>query len=208
MASAPLFSATGQPAGETPLADAVFGAKINEPLLHQAVVRELANRRQGTHDTKSRGEVKGGGKKPYRQKGTGRARQGSTRAPHYRTGGIVHGPTPRSYRQSMPQKMRRAAVKAALSSKAQGAGIKVLEALTLAEISTKQLAALLNTVGIEGRTLLIVAEKDETVALSARNIPNVSLRVLPGLSTYEVMQAKNLLFTRAAVERLEQEFAE
>jgi large subunit ribosomal protein L4 len=207
MPSAPLFSATGQPAGETPLAEAIFGAKISEPLLHQAVLRELANRRQGTHDTKTRHEVAGGGKKPYRQKGTGRARQGSTRSPQWRGGAIIHGPTPRSYRQSMPQKMRRAAVKSALSAKAQDAGVKVLEALTLSEISTKQLASLLDSVGISGRTMLIVATRDEKVTLSARNIPNLSLRILPGLSTYEVMQAKNLLFTRDALEQLEKEFA-
>jgi large subunit ribosomal protein L4 len=208
MASAPLFSATGQPAGETPLADAVFGAKISEPLLHQAVLRELANRRQGTHDTKSRGEVAGGAKKPYRQKGTGHARQGSTRSPHYRHGGVVHGPTPRSYTQSMPKKMRRAAVKSALAAKAQDSAVKVLEALAPTEISTKAMAGILNAVGIEGRTMLIVAAKDEKVALSVRNIPNVSLRILPGLSTYEVMQAKNLLFTRDALALLEKEFAE
>jgi large subunit ribosomal protein L4 len=208
MASAPLFSATGQPAGETPLAETVFGAKISEPLLHQAVLRELANRRQGTHDTKTRGEVKGGGKKPYRQKGTGHARQGSTRSPHYRHGGVVHGPTPRSYTQSMPKKMRRAAVKSALAAKAQDAAVKVLEALAPTEISTKAMAGILNAVGIEGRTMLIVAAKDEKVALSVRNIPNVSLRILPGLSTYEVMQAKNLLFTRDALDLLEKEFAE
>src|SRR5205085_8654076 len=102
MASAPLFNAAGQPAGETPLEDAIFGAKISEPLIHQAVVRELANRRQGTHDTKTRAEVRGGGRKPYRQKGTGRARQGSTRAPHWRHGGVAHRPTPPSSQPAMP----------------------------------------------------------------------------------------------------------
>jgi large subunit ribosomal protein L4 len=208
MASAPLFSAAGQPAGETPLADAVFGAKINEPLLHQAVLRELANRRQGTHDTKSRGEVRGGGRKPYRQKGTGRARQGSTRAPHWRHGGVVHGPKPRSYEQAMPKKMRRAAVRSALSAKVQDAGVKVLEALSLSEISTKTLASLLKTVGVEGRTMLIVASRDQNVALSARNIEGLSLRILPGLSTYEVMQAKNLLFTRDAIDLLQKDLGE
>jgi large subunit ribosomal protein L4 len=207
MASAPLFSATGQPAGEAPLADAVFGAKISEPLIHQAVLRELANRRQGTQSTKTRAEVRGGGRKPYRQKGTGRARQGSTRAPHWRHGGIAHCPTPRSYEQAMPKKMRRAAVKAALSAKAQDQAVKVLEALTLAEISTKALAALLKTVGIEGRTMLIVSTRDQNTILSARNIPDLSLRFLPGLSTYEVVQSQNLLFTREALEQLEKEFA-
>jgi len=207
MASAPLFTAAGQPAGETPLADDVFGTRISEALIHQAVVRELANRRQGTHDTKSRSEVRGGGRKPYRQKGTGHARQGSIRAPHYRHGGIVHGPTPRSYEQSMPKKMRRAAIKSALSAKVQGEAVKVLETLTLPEISTKAMAGLLEKVGVSGRTMLIVSTRDETVKLSARNIPKLSLRVLPGLSTYEVMQADHLLFTREAVEQLQKEFA-
>lgn len=208
MASAPLFSAAGQPAGEAPLAEAVFGVSINEALIHQAVVRELANRRQGTHDTKARGEVRGGGKKPYRQKGTGRARQGSTRAPHWRHGGVVHGPTPRSYEQSMPKKMRRAAVKSALTAKAQDEAVKVLEALSLAEISTKALAGLLKSVGVGGRTMLIVNARDENTILSARNIPGLSLRFLPGLSTYDVMQSEHLLFTREALEQLQKELAE
>jgi len=208
MASAPLFTAAGQPAGETPLADDVFGARISEALIHQAVLRELANRRQGTHDTKTRAEVRGGGRKPYRQKGTGHARQGSIRAPHYRHGGVVHGPTPRSYEQSMPKKMRRAAIKSALSAKVQGEAVKVLETLSLPEISTKALAGLLQTVGVSsGRTMLIVSTRDETVRLSARNIPKLSLRVLPGLSTYEVMQTDHLLFTREAVQQLQEEFA-
>ena len=208
MPTAPLFTAAGQPAGETPLADAIFGARISEALIHQAVLRELANRRQGTHDTKNRAEVRGGGRKPYRQKGTGKARQGSIRAPHFRHGGVVHGPTPRSYAQAMPKKMRRAAVKAALSAKAADQAVKVLEALTLAEISTKTLVNLLQTVGVEGRTMLVLGSRDETVLLSARNIPNLSLRVVPGLSTYDVMQARHLLFTREAVEQLEKEYAE
>jgi large subunit ribosomal protein L4 len=208
MASAPLFTAAGQPAGETPLEDAIFGTKISEALIHQAVVRELANRRQGTHDTKNRSEVSGGGKKPYRQKGTGRARQGSTRAPHWRHGGVVHGPTPRRYTQSMPKKMRRAAIKSALTAKAQDQAVRVLEAISLAEISTKAMAGLLKTVGVSGKTMLILSGRDENTVLSARNIPNLDLRFLPGLSTYEVMRAENLLFTREAIEQLQKELAE
>jgi large subunit ribosomal protein L4 len=208
MASAPLFTVAGQPAGETPLEDAVFGAKVSEALIHQAVVRELANRRQGTHDTKNRSEVRGGGKKPYRQKGTGRARQGSTRAPHWRHGGVVHGPTPRSYEQAMPKKMRRAAIKSALTAKAQDQAVRVLEAIQLTEISTKAMAGLLKTVGVSGKTMLILSGRDENTILSARNIPNLTLRFLPGLSTYEVMRAENLLFTRQAIEQLQKELAE
>jgi large subunit ribosomal protein L4 len=208
MATAPLYSPAGQPAGETPLDDAIFGARISEPLVHQAVVRELANRRQGTHDTKNRSEVSGGGKKPYRQKGTGRARQGSTRAPHWRHGGVVHGPTPRSYEQSMPKKMRRAAIKSALTAKAQDQAVRVLEAINLSEISTKAMAGLLKTVGVSGKTMLVLAARDENTVLSARNIPNLTLRFLPGLSTYEVVRSENLLFTREAIEKLQKDLAE
>jgi large subunit ribosomal protein L4 len=207
MATAALFDATGRSVGEIPLADAVFGLKPNEALVHQAVVRELANRRQGTHDVKSRSEVSGGGKKPYRQKGTGRARQGSTRAPHWRHGGIVHGPTPRSYRKEMPQKMRRAAVLSALSAKAEQQAVKVIEAITLPEISTKNLRKLLDAAGLNGRLLVLVPARDETLARSARNLPDVHLQVLPGLSTYQVMHAGQILVTRAALDQLTQIYA-
>src|SRR5207245_6264042 len=145
MAQTTLFDRTGANVGSVELHDDLFAAPVNEAILHQVVTAQLAGRRTGTHDTKSRGEVRGGGKKPYRQKGTGRARQGSIRAPHYRHGGVVHGPTPRSYEQAMPKKMRRAAVKSALSVKAQDQAVKVLEAINLAEISTKAMAGLLKT---------------------------------------------------------------
>jgi large subunit ribosomal protein L4 len=207
MATAALFDATGRAVGEIPLSDAVFGQKPNEALVHQAVVRELANRRQGTHDVKSRSEVAGGGKKPYRQKGTGRARQGSTRSPHWRHGGIVHGPTPRSYRKAMPQKMRRAAVLSALSAKAEQQAVKVIEAISLSEISTKNLRKLLDAAGLTGRLLVLVPARDETLARSARNLPDVHLQVLPGLSTYQVMHAGQILVTRAALDQLTQIYA-
>src|SRR5258708_26068019 len=137
MATANVVDQSGAAKGTLDLAPEVFEATVNQAVMHQALVRQLANRRQGTHDTKNRSEVRGGGRKPYRQKGTGRARQGSTRAPHWRHGGVVHGPTPRSYEQSMPKKMRRAAVKSALTVKAQDQAVKVLEAINLTEISTK-----------------------------------------------------------------------
>jgi large subunit ribosomal protein L4 len=207
MATAPLFSASGQQAGEADLHDAVWGAHISEPLVHQAVVRELANRRQGTADTLSRSEVRGGGRKPYRQKGTGRARQGSIRAPHWRHGGVVHGPTPRSYRQSMPKKMRRAAVLSALAAKAASGSVKVIERIELAEISTKNLRQLLDTVGVNGRALLLMPARDENVALSARNLPDVSIQVLPGLSTYQVVAAQLLVVTREALNKLQEIYA-
>jgi large subunit ribosomal protein L4 len=207
MATAPLYDATGRAVGETELADAVFGRTPSEALVHQAVVRELANRRQGTHDTKSRSEVRGGGRKPYRQKGTGRARQGSIRAPHWRHGGIAHGPTPRSHRKDMPQKMRRAAVLSALSVKADSQAIKVIETIELAEISTKNFKKLLDAVGLGPKALILLPARDEKIALSARNLPDVRLQVLPGLSTLEVMNAHQILVTRAALQKLTEIYA-
>jgi large subunit ribosomal protein L4 len=208
MATAALYDAAGKAKGETELADAVFGRTPSEALIHQAVVRELANRRQGTHDTKTRNEVSGGGRKPYRQKGTGRARQGSIRAPHWRHGAIVHGPTPRSYRKEMPQKMRRAAVLSALAVKAEAKAIKVIEAIELTEISTKRLRQLLDAVGANGKTLVLLPARDEKLALSARNLQDVRLQVLPGLSTYQVMNAGQILVTRAALDKLTEIYAE
>jgi large subunit ribosomal protein L4 len=204
MASAPLFSAAGERSGEVDLGEAVFGQKPRIDLVHQAVERELANRRQGTHDTKSRAEVRGGGRKPYRQKGTGRARQGSTRAPHFRHGGIVHGPTPRSYEKKMPQKMRRAAFRSALSAKVADGGLFVLEALQVAEISTKQFAQWLGKLEPGVKTVLVLSERNENAILSARNLPNVKIIVLPGLSTYEVVRADTLIVTRDAVSKIEE----
>jgi large subunit ribosomal protein L4 len=205
MPTAPLYSAAGERIGDAELNETLFGRAANEHLVHLAVVRELANRRQGTHDTKSRHEVRGGGKKPYRQKGTGRARQGSTRAPHWRHGGIVHGPTPRSYEKEMPKKMRRAALLAALSGKAADGAVVVIEDWQLEAISTKAFRQVLNRFDLNGKTMLVVAEADEKLALSARNVPDLDLRVLPGLSTYEVVAARTLLFTRAALDRLQQD---
>lgn len=202
MATAALFDASGRSSGEIPLADAVFGHKVNEGLLHQAVVRELANKRQGTHDTKSRSEVAGGGRKPYRQKGTGRARQGSTRAPHWRHGGIVHGPTPRDHRKDMPQKMRRAAVLCALSSKAEAQQVKVIESIPLTEIKTAALRKLLDAAGLKGKLLIVVPARDEKLARSARNLQDVHIQVLPGLSTYQVLNAGHILVTRPALDRM------
>jgi len=204
MATAPLFSAAGEKLGDATLGEAIFDQAVREDLVHQAIERELANRRQGTHDVKSRSEVRGGGRKPYRQKGTGRARQGSIRAPHYRHGGIVHGPTPRGYHKDMPQKMRRAAFRSALSAKARDGGIRVLEALDVAAISTKQFAAWLGRLEPGAKTVVVLSARDQNTALSARNIPNVRVIVLPGLSTMTVVWADTLIFTRDAVSKIEE----
>jgi large subunit ribosomal protein L4 len=207
MASAPLFNAAGERAGDTSLIETIFGQPVRIDLVHQAVERELANRRQGTHDVKSRREVAGGGKKPFRQKGTGRARQGSTRAPHWRHGGIVHGPTPREYHKDMPQKMRRAAFRSALSGKAADGSIRVLEALTVGEISTKQFATWLSKLDTQGKVVIVLSSRDENAVLSARNLPNVRVIVLPGLSTYEVVRAETLVFTQDAISKIEELYA-
>ncbi len=202
MPSASLYNAAGERVGEVDLGAPVFGQELRPDLVHLAVQRELANRRQGTHDTKSRSEVRGGGAKPYRQKGTGRARQGSRRAPHFRHGGVAHGPTPRSYRKEMPQKMRRAAILSALAVKAGEQAIKVIETIDLPEISTKQFRQLLDTLGLDGRALILLPARDEKIALSARNLQDVRLQVLPALSTYELMRARHILVTRAALDKL------
>jgi large subunit ribosomal protein L4 len=207
MASAPLFNAAGERAGDTSLIETIFGQPVRIDLVHQAVERELANRRQGTADVKSRREVAGGGKKPFRQKGTGRARQGSTRAPHWRHGGIVHGPTPRQYHKDMPQKMRRAAFRSALSGKAADGSIRVLEQLSVGEISTKQFASWLSKIDTQGKVVIVLPSRDENVVLSARNLPNVRVIVLPGLSTYEVVRAETLVFTQEAISKIEELYA-
>jgi large subunit ribosomal protein L4 len=204
MPSAPLFNGAGERVGEHSLGDAVFGQDVRVDLVHQAVVTELWNRRQGTHSTKNRSEVRGGGRKPYRQKGTGRARQGSIRAPHYRHGGVVHGPSPHAHEKSMPQKMRRAAFRSALSSKAADGGVRVLEALETAEISTKQFIQWLGKLETGQKTVLVLSERHDNAFLSSRNLPNVRVIVLPGLSTYEVVRADTLVFTRDAVAKLEE----
>jgi large subunit ribosomal protein L4 len=204
MAVAPLYNTAGERVGEHTLGDAIFGQEVRADLVHLAIQRELSNRRQGTHDTKSRSEVRGGGKKPFRQKGTGRARQGSTRAPHWRHGGIVHGPTPRDYQKAMPQKMRRAAFRSALSAKVSDGSVRVLETLEVAEISTKQFAEWLGRLEPGKKAVLVLSERNENAILSARNLPDVRVVVLPGLSTYEVIRADTLIFTRDAVTRLEE----
>lgn len=207
MATAPLYNAAGDQVGEASLGDAVFGQPVREDLVHLAVVRDLSNRRQGTHSALNRSNVRGGGRKPFRQKGTGRARQGSTRAPHQRHGGVAHGPEPHGHEKAMPQKMRRAAFRSALSAKAGDGAIKVLEGLSVSDISTKQFAAFLQKLEPGKRTVVVLTERNENAILSARNIPNLKLIVLPGLSTYEVVKTDTLIFTQAAVSKIEELYA-
>ncbi len=207
MPSAPLYSSAGEQVGSVDLGPALFGQEFRSDLIHQAIETELWNRRQGTSKAKTRAEVRGGGRKPFRQKGTGRARQGSTRAPHYRHGGVVHGPVPRDYRKNMPQKMRRAAFKSALSLRVAEDGVRVAESVAATEISTQAFAAWLKKFNPGRRTVVVLAERDEKMALSARNLPNVKVIVLPGLSTREIFQSDTLIFSKDAVAKLEELYA-
>ncbi|HEY8416824.1 MAG TPA: 50S ribosomal protein L4, partial [Limnochordales bacterium] len=180
---------------------------VNPGLLHQAVLMHLANRRQGTHSTKTRGEVSGGGRKPWRQKGTGRARHGSIRSPLWRHGGVVFGPKPREYGWTMPQKQRRLALKQALSSKVGDGDLVVVERLSLAEPKTRVMAAVLRKLDAQRKPLIVMAEKDEKVILAARNIPGVQLLPANALSVYSVLNSGKLVMTRDAVKQLEEALA-
>jgi large subunit ribosomal protein L4 len=200
----PIKDMTGNQTGEMEVSDVVFGAPVNNSLMHQALVRQLSNARVGTHKTKSRGEVRGGGRKPWRQKGTGRARQGSTRAPQWIGGGTVFGPTPRKYTKSMPKKMHRAALRSALSVKAEAAQIVVLDGLSMAEAKTKQAVAMINALGLNGQSvLLIVAEKDANVVRSVNNLPKVKLVLSSYLNVRDLLGYDVLLMARDAVARVQ-----
>jgi large subunit ribosomal protein L4 len=170
-----LMNVAGEVVGTVELDDSIFAAPINQPLMHQALLRQLANARLGTHKTKGRSEVSGGGRKPWRQKGTGRARQGSIRAAQWRGGGIIFGPTPRSYDQQMPRKMRRAAVRSALTTKAADERIVVLDDLHMAEPKTREMAETLKRLQVESSALILTAAEDPAVERSANNLPYVKL---------------------------------
>lgn len=198
-----LRKADGSNGGNVSLSDKLFSAKINPGLMHQAVVNEATNSRQDTRDTKTRAEVAGGGRKPYRQKGTGRARQGTISAPHYRHGGIVFGPHPRDLSAKLPKKARRAALASALTTKADDGVIVVLDALQMETHSTKTAAALLTTLGITGKALIVLAETNLTIYKSFRNIPGITVRVAPAFSVRDVLDANQIVMTQAALDKLD-----
>ena len=202
MSKLPLRSETGIVIGEVTLEPVLFEAQVNVPVMHQVVVAQMNARRAGTHDTKTRGEVRGGGRKPYRQKGTGRARQGSIRAPHYSGGGVVWGPHPRSYEQKVPKKVRTLALRSALSDRARDERIVVIEALTFEEPKTKLAAETLSTAGITGTTLLVLGEQNDTVAKSFRNLPEVHVITVEHLNVYDIIARDWLVLTKDALEKL------
>jgi len=201
-----LHNMSGEAIGDLEVKAEVFEVSPNVALMHQAVVAEEANARQGTAATKTRGEVRGGGAKPYRQKGTGRARQGSIRAPQFVHGGVVFGPHPRSYRKALPKKMRRGALKSALSARLADGDVVIVDEIKLDAISTKKMAEFLDSVGAFRRTLVVLDGITVELTLSTRNIPNVELRLSPAISVREVLNSDKIVMTRAAVEKLEEAF--
>ena len=189
------------------LPDALFGGAVNPHVVHATVVMQRASRRQGTHQTKGRAEVRGGGRKPWKQKGTGRARAGSTRSPLWRHGGTIFGPHPRDYSFAVPRKVRAAALRSCLAAQAQAGRLMVLQGLSLERPSTKALAGVFKAVGAAGRVLLVLPARDETVSRSARNLPAVRVLLVQGLNPYDLLVADRVIFTREALGRLQEVLA-
>ncbi|MBQ9862266.1 MAG: 50S ribosomal protein L4 [Clostridia bacterium] len=207
MATVSTFDMTGKQTGTMDLADAVFGITPNATVLHSAVVNYLANQRQGTQSTLTRSEVSGGGKKPWRQKGTGHARQGSTRAPQWTHGGIALGPKPRSYNYVLPKKVRRLALKSAFSSKVLAGEMLVLDSLSMDEIKTKTVATMLGALNAGKKVLMVLPEKNDNVILSARNIPGVKTAQVNTLNVYDILNCDTFIVVKDAVAQIEEVYA-
>ena len=199
-----VYDITGKKVSEVELKEEIFGIKPNEDLVHAAVVNYLANQRQGTQSTKTRAEVRGGGRKPWRQKGTGRARQGSIRAPQWIKGGIALGPKPRSYRYTINKKERRIAIKSVLSSKVLENQLTVVDKIAFDEIKTKNMVTALNNLKVEGKTLIMLPEKNENVQKSARNIEGVKTTLVNTVNVYDLLKYNKLVVTLDAVKKLEE----
>lgn len=204
MTKVSVLSQTGASVGEIELNDAIFGIEPNEAVLFDAVVAQRASLRQGNHKVKNRSEVAGGGRKPWRQKGTGRARQGSIRSPQWRGGGVVFGPTPRSYAYKLPKKVRRLALKSALSAKVLEQNVVVLDALTFDAPKTKDFKAVLAALEINKKALFVTAEINENVILSARNIPGVTVLTAEGINVLDLLGHDKVVFTQDAVKKVEE----
>jgi large subunit ribosomal protein L4 len=202
MPKAAVYNANGDRVGDLDLSEREFGATVNKPVLHQAVVRHLANRRSGTADTKTRGEVQGTNRKPWRQKGTGRARAGSFRSPLWRSGGIVFGPHPRKYTQALPKKMRRLALISALSARAGAGDVIVIEEFALTEPKTKAIASLLRTIEAGGGALLVTGARQPLLERVTNNLPGVWCTLADHLNAYDLLVAEKIVFTRGALDRL------
>ena len=206
MANVSVYNMEGKEVGTIELNDAVFGVKVNEHLVHMAVVQQLANNRQGTQKAKTRSEVSGGGRKPWRQKGTGHARQGSTRSPQWTGGGVVFAPTPRDYSFKMNKKEKQAALKSALTSKVQANNLVVVDELKFDEIKTKNFQNVMNNLNVN-KGLVVLAENDEKVVMSARNMATVQTTLTNTLNVYDVMKAGKVVLTKDAVAKIEEVYA-
>ena len=201
-----LLNIEGKKVGDIELADSIFAVEVNTDVMHEVVVNYLANQRQGTGSTKTRSEVTGGGKKPWKQKGTGRARQGSIRAPQWIKGGIALGPKPRCYKYTLNKKVKRLALKSALSSKVQENEIIVLDSLNFDEIKTKNMAKVLENIKAN-KALIVLADKNLNVQASARNIPNTKTALVNTINTYDILKYGTLVLTKDAVEKIEEVYA-
>lgn len=206
MANVAVYNMEGKEVGSMELNDAIFGVEVNEHLVHMAVVQQLANKRQGTQKAKTRGEVRGGGRKPWRQKGTGHARQGSIRAPQWTGGGVVFAPTPRDYSFKMNKKEKRAALKSALTSRVQENKLIVLDELKFDEIKTKKCVEVLNNLNVN-KALIVIGEENENVEMSARNIPDVKTSLTNRINVYDILKYNTVVVTKDAVAKIEEVYA-
>lgn len=207
MPTVALFKQDGTQNGDVTLNDAIFGIEPNESAVYDAIIMQRASLRQGTHSTRNRSAVRGGGRKPWRQKGTGRARQGSIRAPQWRGGGTVFGPTPRSYSYKLPKKVRRLAIKSVLSEKVAENNMVIVDALSFEAPKTKEFKQVLANLDINTKTLVVVENENETAMLSARNLPNVSVVFADNVSVLDVVSADKMLMTQAALNKVEEVLA-
>lgn len=202
-----VLNVSGQRVGEIELNDSVFGIEVNQHVLYEAVKNYLANQRQGTQSAKTRAEVRGGGRKPYRQKGTGRARQGSLRAPNFVGGGVVFAPKPRDYSYKLPKKVKRLAIKSALSSKVQNNEIIVLEELTMDAPKTKDMVSILKNINTAKKALIVLGDKNDNVVKSANNIPGVTASIVNNINVYDILKYDTFVVTKDAVQKLEEVYA-
>lgn len=207
MAKVDILNLSGKVVGDYELADSIYGIEAKEDLIYQVVKAQLANKRQGTSKVKNRSEVSGGGKKPWRQKGTGRARTGSIRAPQFIGGGVVFGPTPRSYKLSVPKKQRRIALKSVLSLKAQANNIYILDEIALSEPKTKEVANFLKTLNNEGKALFVLEHDNKAAELSIRNLANANYAHFNTINVYDILNSDVLVLTKAAADKIEEVYA-
>ena len=204
MANVSVYNMEGKEVGKIDLNDAIFGVEVNEHLVHMAVLQQLADKRQGTQKAKTRSEVSGGGRKPWRQKGTGHARQGSIRAPQWKGGGVVFAPVPRDYSFKMNKKEKRAALKSALTDKAQAGNLIVVDELKFDEIKTKKFAEVMNNLKATRKALVVLADNDKNVVLSARNLAEANTTLTNTLNVYDIVNARTLVLTKDAVAKIEE----